>query len=124
MTTFALLSAAFLAWALGAAHSWLGETRLLGPLLAERAGMLARSRFAGKTLRWAWHLTTLAWCGLGAILAALALSPPGHRIEAVAVAMAVTFLATAVAIALSSRGRHFAWPIFLAMAGLSLAPLL
>jgi hypothetical protein len=39
------------------------------------------------------------------------------------VAMAATFLATAAMIALSSRWKHFAWPIFVAMAALSLAPL-
>ena len=124
MPIIALLSAALLCWVLGAAHSWLGETRLLHPLLAERAGMLARSRFAGSTLRWAWHLTTIAWCGLGAILAALALSPAAFQIRAMLIALAATFLATAAVIALSSRWKHFAWPLFMAMAGLSLVPLL
>lgn len=124
MTTVALLSAALLAGALGAAHSWLGETRLLGRLLSERAGMLAHSRFASSTLRWAWHLTTVAWCGLGAVLAALALSPPAFQTRAMLIAMAATFLATAAVIALSSRFRHFAWPIFVVMAGLSVTPLL
>ena len=123
MTTVAVLAVALLAWALGAAHSWLGETRLIRPLLSQPTGMLARSRFAGSTLRWAWHLTTLAWCGLGTILAALALSPPGFQIRAALMAIAATFLATAVVIALSSRWKHFAWPIFVAMAALSLAPL-
>ena len=124
MTTIALILAAFLAWFVGTAHSWLGERRLLGPLLAERAGMLGRSKFAARTLRGAWHLTTLAWWGLGATLATVALAPPASQVHGALVAMAITFLVTGAVIAISSRGRHFAWPIFVAIAGLSLAPLL
>ena len=34
MTSISLLTAAFLLFAIGIVHSWLGERRLIGPLLA------------------------------------------------------------------------------------------
>jgi hypothetical protein len=125
MPNTALLVAAVLVFAVGAVHSWLGERRLLGPLLApeKRLGLLAKSSLARTTLRFAWHLTTLAWWGLGAVLAGLALSPSDPRAVALIV-VAATFLATGLAILAVSRGRHLAWPVLLAIAGLAVAPLL
>ena len=126
MTRIALLLAAILALALGAAHSILGERLFIGPLLLPEArqGLLARSARARRTLRSAWHLTTIAWWGFAAILIALAVETPGSPGRLVPIMVAATFCVTAIVIFASSRGRHFAWPIFLAMAGLSLAPLL
>jgi hypothetical protein len=125
MTHTALLIASILTFAIGAVHSWLGERRLIGPLLApeRRQGILAGS-FGRQILRFAWHLTTIAWWGIGAILAALTLSPMDSQGRLVAAVIGATFFATGAVILVASRGRHLAWPVFLAIAGLSIAPLL
>jgi hypothetical protein len=122
-----LIAAAALTLAIGAVHSWLGERRLLGPLLApgRRQGLLASSGFARRVLRFAWHLTTIAWWGAGAALIALAASPPLDRQGRLALAtIAATFLVTGIVTLVVGRGRHLAWPVFLAIAGLAAAPLL
>ena len=127
MTNATLLAAALLTFMIGAIHSWLGERRLLGPLLApeRRQGLLASSGFARRTLRFAWHLTTIAWWGIGAALIALAVSPPLDRQGRLVLGtIAATFLVTGIVTLVTSRGRHLAWPVFLAIAGLSVAPLL
>lgn len=56
-----LLAGVFLV-GLGLVHSWLGEVKLIGPLLSPpgRSGILVHSRFARDVLRFAWHLTSLA----------------------------------------------------------------
>jgi hypothetical protein len=126
MTSMPLFLAAGLTFAIGAVHSWLGERRLLGPLLSPqtRQGVLADSAFARQVIRFAWHVTTIAWWGIGAILMVLAFSPAtgGGRLSAAIIA--VTFLVTGGVILATSRGRHLAWPVFLAIAGLSAWPLL
>ena len=126
MTQVALLAASVLTFAIGGIHSWLGERRLIGPLLApeRRQGILASSTFARQVLRFAWHLTTLAWWGIGAILAALTLAPMDQQGRLVAAVIAATFLATGAIILIVSHGRHLAWPVFLVIAGLSIVPML
>jgi hypothetical protein len=122
----ALAAAAALTLIVGIAHSWLGERLLLGPLLApaSRSGLLRDSRTARRILRFAWHLTTLAWWGLAAIFLALAGAPLTAATRHVLAVLALTFLLTGSVILLSSKGRHLAWPAFLAIAGAAAFPLL
>ena len=122
----ALLFAAILTLAIGGAHSYLGERFLIGPLLSpeRRQGLLEKGEFARRTLRFAWHLTTIAWWGFAAILIGLALAPAASPVRMVLAVVAATFFATGLSTFASSRGRHLAWPVFLAIAGLSLVPLL
>lgn len=126
MINSALVMAAVLAIVLGVVHSWLGERRLIGPLLAPdtREGVLARSAFSRSVLRFAWHITSVAWWGMGAVLALLATMPLDAQGKLAVAAIAVTFLITGIVILITSRGRHLAWPVFVAIAGLSLAQVL
>ena len=126
MANSILFLAAILTIAIGIVHSWLGERRLIGPLLSPEGGqgILANSTFARQVLRFAWHLTTLAWWGIAAMLAVLAWSPLDGQGRALLPIIAATFLLTGGTILIVSRGRHLAWPVFVAIAGLSLAPLL
>lgn len=105
-----LFIAALLTFAVGLAHSVLGEKFIL-MRLPEQA------KFKTRTLRFAWHLTTVAWWGVGAmlVLASRGLLTTGNTLRAIAATMAVT----AAIILVSSRGRHLAWPVFLAIAILS-----
>ena len=124
MTSLPLLGAAFLTVAVGVVHSWLGEKRLIGPLVApeRRHGILAASAFSRGVLRVAWHITTLAWWGFAAILGALASAPLDGQTRIVLVIIAVMFLLSGVITLIASRGRHLAWPVFLAIAALTALP--
>ena len=125
MTAFALTLAALLLFGTGIAHSYLGERRLIGPLLApeKRVGMLETSGFARQVLRFAWHLTTLVIWGLAAILIGLVVAPSGAQTNVTLAVIAVTCLLASAVILLTSGGRHLAWPVFLASAGLCIVPL-
>lgn len=87
-------------------HSGLGERRLLRPLFAAEAyrGHPLGRRFAERTQRFAWHLTSLAWLGLGVV----AHAGPGPLL----VAGVVLALSGGVTL-FASRGQHLAWPVFL-----------
>jgi hypothetical protein len=122
----ALGLAAFLTLAIGLVHSWLGERVLIGPLLApaSRFGLLKESSAARRVLRFAWHLTTLAWWALAAVFLAIAAQPIVGSARQVLAILAVFFLVTGLVVLGSSKGRHLAWPVFLAIAGAAAYPLL
>lgn len=112
----ALYIAALLLVGIGVAHSVLGERYVLRRL--ERLENLPRLTLGGKelmaqVLRFAWHLTSVAWFGLAGILVIMA-----HNIlsnENVAMVVAITFLISALASGIPSRGRHYSWIMFLAI---------
>lgn len=107
----AAVTTAFLA----VAHSYLGERFILIPLLRQdlRAA-LKREQFQKTVLRFAWHLTSIAWLGFGVLLVGLG------RADAVPFAgrvVAATFLIHAIVTGIATRFRHLAWPLFLVVAG-------
>ncbi len=111
-----LITAAFLTVAVGIAHSVLGEKYLLMRLFRrpDLPTLLGSATFAVRTLRFAWHITTVAWFGFAAMLwYAADASLTQERSLAV---IAVIMLVTAATILFASRGRHLAWPVFLAIA--------
>ena len=73
----ALVCAAGLILALGAVHSILGERYILSRLFrrSDLPRLFGSDLFTRRTLRFAWHLTTLAWLGFAALL--LAAARPG-----------------------------------------------
>lgn len=111
----ALSIAALLTVAVGVAHSFLGERYILRRLF--RRGNLPQlfgsAQFTERTLRLAWHLTTVAWWGFAALLAILA----QRQITASDVGMVVgcTFLIHGAVALVGSRGKHLSWPVFLAI---------
>jgi hypothetical protein len=115
-----LLIAACLAVLLATAHSYLGERYLLMRLFRRDAlpKLLGSVEFTKRTLRFAWHITSIAWLGLASLIVVLAASSPGgsHLTQARLVA-GVFGLSGAVAL-FGSRGRHLSWVVFFAIAGL------
>jgi hypothetical protein len=89
-------------------HSALGERRLLGPLFAAalpRHALPLGRAFTQRTLRFAWHLLSVAWLALAWIVA--------HEENAAAlVPVGATLLASGALAFVVSRGRHFAWALF------------
>ena len=117
---FYFIAAAILTLAVGLAHSWLGERYILMRLLRGQniSHLFRKDVFIKRTLRLAWHITTVAWCGLAALLLTLALLPLDASALVLSKIITVTFFASSVVAVISSRGRHLSWVVFLVIAGL------
>ena len=117
---YLLYAAALLIIAIGAAHSYLGERYLLIRLLRrdDLPQLFGGTEFTKRTLRFAWHITTVAWLGFAGVLIAIA-----RDVTTPAVLGAIvggTFLIHFGIALLGSRGRHYSWVVFLAIGILSL----
>ncbi len=92
---------------LAVAHSALGESDIIRPLFAAEWEVPLPRWAAQRILRFAWHLTSMAWLALAVIA-----SGGDHLLT-----IGVLTLASAAVIFAALRG-HLAWPIFL-LAGLA-----
>ena len=110
-----LYIAAFLAVAIGIAHSYLGEQYILTRLFRrdDLPKLFGSAEFTIRTLRFAWHLTTVAWWGFAAILILLA----NHSVNSRTIGLVIgcTFLVHFAIALLGSRGKHLSWLVFLAI---------
>jgi hypothetical protein len=105
--------AAFLTVAIAITHSVLGERHILIRLF-RKTNLPA---FVRSTLRFAWHITSIAWCGFGVILVLLARGDVhGETLRWV---IGATFATSAVVALAASRGRHLSWLVFGLIAGLT-----
>ncbi len=98
---------------IGVAHSYLGERYILIRLFhrEDLPKLFGSDEFTKNTLRFAWHLTTVAWWGFAAILYHLA--QPGEDTGTVGTIIGVTFLIHFVIAILGSKGKHLSWVVFL-----------
>ena len=114
-----LLIAAGLTILLAAAHSYLGERYILIRLFRRDnlPKLLGGVEFTKLTLRFAWHITSVAWLGLASLIVILAPSPGATQLTQ-ARAIAGVFGVSGVAALLGSRGRHLSWVVFLTIAAL------
>lgn len=115
-----LYLASVLLFLLGLAHSLVGERFLLIPLFREGNGseLSGGSSFAARTLRFAWHLTTVAWWALVALLLLLA----RDQLTRSSVLMVIGYAALLSGLLplLLTRGRHLAWAVLFLIGGLAL----
>lgn len=88
---------------LAIAHSGLGERELLRPLFAREWDLGIPRDAAERILRFAWHLTSVAWLGLAALALGVSLW----------MVLAAVAFSSGLAIFVMLRG-HLAWPIFFA----------
>lgn len=115
-----LFAAAALLLLIGVAHSWLGERYILIRLFRRDLPPLFGSDwFTRRTLRFAWHATTVAWWGIAAVLVVMAGDADPRR--GVLYAVAATFFVSFAVALVGSRGRHLSWIVFLAVALLTFA---
>jgi hypothetical protein len=122
MTTLFLVLAAILTLATAATHSYFGERRLIGPLVASNDGVMARL-LAKQVIRFAWHLTSLLWLGQALLLLRAALVPSFFDPALIA---GIGFLHLAIGLfdAVITRGQHIGWPLLTAIGVLALLSLI
>lgn len=116
-----LIFGAVLLIIIGLAHSYLGEKYLLIRLFRRDnlPPLLGSDWFTKRVLRFAWHLTTIAWWGFAAIL--FFLSDPGsHGRTEILLIIAVVFFISGLVSLFFTRGKHLSWLFFFGIAGSSL----
>ena len=113
-----LIFAAGLAFVAGVVHSWLGERYILIRLfrLTNLPHLLGSDVFTKRTLRFVWHLMTVAGWGFAGLLALYASEQLDQLARAALTIIAVTFLTSSVVALVVSRGRHLSWLAFFAIA--------
>jgi hypothetical protein len=115
-----LLVGSFLLIFIGFIHSYLGEKFILIRLFKRDnlPKLLGSDWFTKRVIRFAWHLTTIAWWGFAAIL--YFLSNPSNNIRAeILITIASVFAISGVVSLLFSRGKHLSWLFFFGIAGSS-----
>jgi hypothetical protein len=95
-------------------HSYYGERRLIGPLVALDAGLLASPRVKGM-VRFSWHFTSVL-----KLLCALVVAWPGTPRPPIA-AIGFVWLVVGLYSLVKSSGRHVGWPPLLIAGGCAIA---
>ncbi|WP_374337645.1 hypothetical protein [Leeia sp.] len=105
---------------IGVAHSWLGERYLLQRLarLDNLPRLYGGTAYTMTLLRFAWHITTLAWLGLAGVLVLLA--RPTFSPEQIGRVVGLCFLLQFAVSLWGSRGKHLSWLGFLLVGVLAL----
>ncbi|UAB73594.1 hypothetical protein INR79_20785 [Vibrio sp. SCSIO 43132] len=94
------------------AHSYLGERYILIRLFKQDnlPKLFGSDEFTKKTLRFAWHVTSVAWLGLAAIL--VALTQPDLSKPLIGKIIAIIFAIHFLIALFGSKGKHLSWVVF------------
>ncbi len=98
---------------IGVAHSYLGERYILIRLFRKNnlPKLFGDTKFTKNTLRFAWHLTTVAWFGFACLL--IHLSSGTLSINIIGNIIGITFIVHCAVALVGSKGKHLSWPVFL-----------
>lgn len=106
-----MLAAAMLAIGIGFVHSYLGEKYILIRLFRQPLPRLfGDDQFTRQTIRFVWHLLSIAWFGFAAILILLHFGDPSR--SSLLNVVGTTFAVTGIIALVASRGRHLSWVVF------------
>lgn len=110
---YALYSAAVLIVFIGFLHSYLGEKYILMRLFQRPniPKLFGGTEFTIRTLRFAWHLTTVAWLGFAVILVQMTNS--SVQTKTLAIVIGIVFTVHFVIALVASKAKHLSWPVFL-----------
>lgn len=113
-----LLIAAILVFLTGLAHSYLGERFILMRLFkrGNLPKLMGGTEFTEGTLRFAWHITTVAWWAIALLLffAHQGALSPTLTLRVIGFAA----IASAALPIYFTRGKHLSWFVFLLVAAL------
>ncbi len=104
---------------IGIIHSYLGEKYILIRLFKREnlPKLFGSDLFVKRSLRFSWHLTTVAWWGLGAILLVYASEVENVK-NSILLTISVVFIASGALSAGFTRGKHLSWIVFWSIAGI------
>jgi hypothetical protein len=113
--------AALLVVVVGLAHSILGERYILVRLFrrTDLPRIFGSAEFTVQTIRFAWHITTVAWFGFAALLFTIAqgqLTP-----VAAARIIGITSMVSRLLPLIVTRGKHLSWVVLFTIGGICLA---
>ena len=118
--TLMLYLAAVLFVLLGMAHSVLGEKYILVRLFRrkELPKLFGSTQFTARTLRFAWHITTVAWFAFAALLVLLGQGQltSASALQVIGCAAIVSGLLPLII----TRGKHLSWLVLFVIGGISL----
>lgn len=116
-STLLFYLSAILLIGIGLAHSYLGERYILIRLFRRDnlPKLFGSDELTKNTLRFAWHLTTLAWFGFAAILIYMAQGE--LRFSVLGNIVGITFILHSLVSLVIAKGKHLSWLVFL-MVGL------
>ncbi len=105
--------AAILIIVIGIAHSYLGEKYILIRLFRkdDLPKLYGGTKFTKNTLRFAWHLTTVAWFGFAFLIIHISGGTLSENV--IGNIIAFTFLAHGIVSLVGSKGKHFSWSVFI-----------
>jgi hypothetical protein len=105
---------------IGLIHSYLGEKYLLIRLFRREnlPKLLGSDWFTKRVLRFAWHLTTLAWWGFAGILYVLS-TPSVNKQNEILIIITLVFTLSGIVSLFFSRGKHLSWLVFFVIAATS-----
>lgn len=114
-----LIIASTLCFLIGIIHSYLGERYILVPLLrGDRVPHLfGGSYFTKRTLRFAWHLTTLAWWGFGYLLLHFSVNNESND-QTILYTICTVFFVSGVLSFGFTKGKHLSWLVFWSISAL------
>lgn len=105
---------------IGFAHSYLGEKFILIRLFRKKnlPELFGSDFFTQTTLRFAWHITTVSWCGFAYILWFIK-APYNNTDQIVLHAVVGVFFLSGMISFVFSKGKHLSWIVFWSIAGLA-----
>lgn len=108
-----LLIASFLLILIGLIHSFLGEKYILIRLFRRDnlPKLFGSDWFTKRTLRFAWHITSIAWWGFAVILYFLA-NPNSDTHANIFLTISAVFAVSGFISLIFSRGKHLSWLVF------------
>ncbi|MDQ3287150.1 MAG: hypothetical protein M3Q42_02605 [Pseudomonadota bacterium] len=102
------------------AHSLLGEKYILVPLFRrdDLPRLFGDSRFTTRTLRFAWHITTVAWFGFAALL--VHAGRGDLTSSGTVLIIGWTAIASGLLPLILTRGRHLSWLVLFCVGGIAI----
>jgi uncharacterized membrane protein (DUF485 family) len=112
-TPIFLVAAALLTLVTAFTHSYFGERRLIGPLVASNDGVMSR-KLAKQVVRFAWHLTSVQWIGQTLLLLRAAFIP-GYLDPVLIGGIGIIHVAVGLFDGIVTRGKHIGWSMLTAI---------
>ena len=115
-----LVLAAILVFIIGAVHSYLGERHIFKRLLIlDNLPLLRHDRkYTENVIRYAWHLTSIAWWGLACVIVSLSGTQANPAV--IGLVAGGTLVLTGLVIIVTAGKRHPAWWLFIVSGSLTI----